>query len=46
MAVDVLDDYLKAPGYWSIKGLLPDPALDPIRDYPRFQALVEKYDRQ
>ena len=45
-ALHELDAYLSAPGYWSIEGLLPDPRLDPIRDDPRFQALVEKYSRQ
>ena len=41
-----LDAYLAGPGWWSIDGLLPDPRWDPIRDDPRFQALVEKYRRQ
>ncbi len=41
-----LDTYLAGPGQWSIEGLLPDPRLDPIRDDPRFQALVEKYRRR
>ena len=45
-AIEELDAYLGAPGWWSIEGLLPDPRLDPIRDDPRFQALVEKYRRQ
>ena len=41
-----LDNYLSEPGLWSIEGLLPDPRLDPIREDPRFLALVEKYKRQ
>ncbi len=45
-ATEELDAYLGAPGSWSIEGLLPDPRLDPIRDDPRFQSLVEKYRRQ
>ena len=45
-AIDVLDAYLSAPGHWSIEGLLPDPRLDPIRDDPRFHALVEKHRRR
>jgi serine/threonine-protein kinase len=44
-AIEELDAYLAEPGRWSIEGLLPDPRLDPIRDEPRFQALVEKYKR-
>ena len=44
-AITELDAYLSAPGEWSIEGLLPDPRLDPIRSDPRFQELVEKYQR-
>ena len=42
-ALEALDGYLGGPGYWSIEGLLPDPRLDPVKDDPRFFALVEKY---
>jgi serine/threonine-protein kinase len=45
-AIEELDACLAAPVEWSIEGLLPDPRLDPIRDDPRFQALVEKHKRQ
>jgi TolB-like protein/DNA-binding winged helix-turn-helix (wHTH) protein/Flp pilus assembly protein TadD len=45
LAVQQLDGYLSEPGFWSIEGLLPDPRLDPIRDDPGFNALVEKYRR-
>ena len=44
-AIEELERYLAAPGLWSIEGLLPNPTLDPIRDDPRFQALVERYGR-
>ncbi len=44
-AIRELDDYFSAPGQWSIEGLLPDPRLDPIRDDPRFLALIDKYSR-
>jgi hypothetical protein len=40
-----LDAYFSAPGIWSIEGMRPDPRLDPIRDDPRFLALVERYGR-
>jgi tetratricopeptide (TPR) repeat protein len=40
-----LDAYFAAPGFWSIEGILPDPRLDPVREDPRFVALVERYRR-
>ncbi len=45
-AIEELEGYLASPADWTIEGLLPDPRLDPIRDEPRFQALVERFQRQ
>jgi tetratricopeptide (TPR) repeat protein len=46
-AIESLDDYLgKRGAAWTIEGLLPDPRLDPIRDDPRFLAVVEKHRRR
>ena len=44
--VEELDALLATPSNWAIEGLLPDPRFDPVRDDPRFQAIVEKYQRQ
>ncbi len=43
-AVEQIDRYLSVPAYISIETILLNPAIDPIRDHPRFQALVEKYE--
>jgi DNA-binding winged helix-turn-helix (wHTH) protein/tetratricopeptide (TPR) repeat protein len=45
-ALEQLERYLSEPGMWSIEGLLPDPRLDPIREDPRFRALVEQHRRR
>ncbi|HEY5622422.1 MAG TPA: hypothetical protein VIV14_01590 [Gammaproteobacteria bacterium] len=44
-AFEELDAYFAAPRLWSIDALAPHPRVDPIRDDPRFQALIEKYGR-
>jgi DNA-binding winged helix-turn-helix (wHTH) protein/TolB-like protein/Tfp pilus assembly protein PilF len=45
-ALEQLEIYLKEPGNWSIEGLARDPRFDPIRDDPRFAALVATYGRE
>jgi tetratricopeptide (TPR) repeat protein len=32
------------PRFWSVQALLRHPRLDPLRDHPRFQALLEEYE--
>jgi tetratricopeptide (TPR) repeat protein len=43
-ALDLIDELLSIPSDLSVGLLRLDPAWDPLRDDPRFQALLEKYD--
>jgi serine/threonine-protein kinase len=43
-AIDQLEKHLSAPGELSVSLLRLDPTWDPLRDHPRFQALLAKYE--
>ena len=43
-ALDLIDELLSIPSDLSVGLLRLDPVWDPLRDHPRFQALLEKYD--
>jgi serine/threonine-protein kinase len=43
-AIDLLDYLLSIPSWWSVPYLRLHPIWDPLRDHPRFQALLEKYE--
>ena len=45
-AVERLDDVLSMPSRVSVPWLRLDPRWDPLRDHPRFQALLEKYGQE
>jgi TolB-like protein/Tfp pilus assembly protein PilF len=42
-AIDLLDDLLTRPGRLCVPLVRLDPAWDPLRRHPRFQALLEKH---
>lgn len=43
-AVELLERQLNIPSYTSVARLRLEPVWDPIRDFPAFQDLLEKYD--
>ena len=44
LAIDQLDYLLSHPSRVQIEGVRSHPVYDPLRDHPRFQALLEKYE--
>jgi serine/threonine protein kinase/tetratricopeptide (TPR) repeat protein len=45
-AIDLLDKLLSMPSEVKLASLKLYPLFDPLRDHPRFQALIEKYDKE
>jgi tetratricopeptide (TPR) repeat protein len=45
-ALDLIEELLSIPCDLSVGLLRLDPCWDPLRDHPRFQALLEKYDNE
>ena len=45
-ALDQLETLLSIPSLLSVPLLKLEPRWDPLRDHPRFQALLEKYDTE
>jgi hypothetical protein len=43
-AIDLLDYLLSIPSWVSVPQLRLHPMWDPLRDHPRFQALLERYE--
>jgi len=42
-AIEILDGLLSRPSSVTVQGLEVNPIWDPLRNDPRFQALIEKY---
>ena len=45
-SLDQIERLLAEPSWLSVHALRLDPRWDPIRNYPRFRALLSKYDRR
>jgi hypothetical protein len=45
-ALDELEYLLSIPSPYTVQFLAVTPAFDPLRDHPRFQALLEKYEKE
>lgn len=45
-AIDIFEALMSRPSVLTLFELLYDPGCDPLRDNPRFQALIEKYKKE
>jgi len=45
-AIDILDTLLQVPAPVSVPWMKVEPFLTPLRDHPRFKALIEKYENK
>ena len=45
-AIAIIDTLLSVPSRLTVPMLMADPDLAPLRNHPRFQALIEKYEKE
>ena len=45
-AIALLNTLLRIPSHMNLVDVENDPCWDPLRDHPRFQALIEKYEKK
>jgi len=45
-AIALLDTLLRIPSHMNLVDVEHDPCWDPLRDHPRYKALIEKYDKK
>jgi hypothetical protein len=45
-AIDELETLLSIQNWYTTTYMQADPLLDPLKELPRFKALMEKYERQ
>jgi hypothetical protein len=46
LALDVIDTLLSIPSVLSVAWIKTSPDFDPLRDHPRFQALIQKCEKE
>jgi hypothetical protein len=45
-AIDELETLLELQSWWTTSYMKADPILAPLRDLPRFKAMIKKYERK
>lgn len=45
-AIDELEALLELQTWWTTAYMKADPVLAPLRDLPRFEAMIKKYERK
>ena len=46
LAIKIVDSLLSIPSQLNLIHIKQDPAFDPLREDPRYQALIDKYEKR